>query len=235
MRTGVLAQKVGMTRIFDEQGRHVPVTVLQLDECQVVDIRTEDKDGYNAVQVGAGRAKAKNTTKPMRGHFAKAKVKPKAKLGEFRVAPDALLEPGQELTANHFVPGQYVDVSGKSFGRGFTGVIKRHNFGGLRATHGVSAVHRSMGSTGQMQDPGRVFKGKKMPGRMGDRTVTTQNLKIVSVDESRNLLLVQGNVPGKEGGWLRVRDAVKKTRPETAPYPAATAGAEAQSGEASEG
>lgn len=235
MRTGVLAQKVGMTRIFDEQGRHVPVTVLQLDACQVVDVRTEDKDGYTAVQVGAGRAKAKNTTKPMRGHFAKSKVAPKAKLGEFRVSPDALLEPGQELTASHFVPGQFVDATGTSFGRGFSGVMKRHNFSGLRATHGVSAVHRSMGSTGQMQDPGRVFKGKKMAGRMGDRTVTTQNLKIISVDEGRNLLLVQGNVPGKEGGWLRIRDARKKALPEGAPYPAAAAGAEAQSGEASEG
>mgnify|MGYP002338709938 CR=1 FL=1 len=212
-----------MTRIFDDHGRHVPVTVLQLDACEVVDVRTREKDGYVAVQLGAGRAKAKNSSKPMRGHFGKAKVAPKAKLGEFRVSADALLEPGQELRADHFVEGQRVDIQGKTLGRGFAGAMKRHNFSGLRATHGVSAVHRSMGSTGQMQDPGRVLKGKKMPGRMGNRTVTTQNLRIVRVEAARNLLLIEGNVPGKEGAWLRVRDAVKKGRPEGAPYPAATA------------
>lgn len=220
MRTGVLAQKVGMTRIFTDAGQHVPVTVLKLDGCQVVAVRTEETDGYNAVQLGAGARKAKNVTKPMRGHFAKGKVKPKAKLTEFRVAADALLEPGQELSAAHFVPGQHVDASGITIGRGFQGAMKRHGFRGLRASHGVSAVHRSMGSTGQMQDPGKVFKGKKMPGHMGAQRVTTQNLEVVSVDAERNLVLVKGNVPGHKGTWVRLTDAVKRPLPEGVPFPA---------------
>lgn len=230
MRTGILAQKVGMTRIFTEAGQHVPVTVLKVDDCQVVAVRTEDQDGYNAIQVGAGKAKAKNVSKPMRGHFAKAKVRPKAKLAEFRVSADALLEPGQEITAGHFLPGQRIDVRGITIGRGFQGAMKRHNFGGLRASHGVSAVHRAMGSTGQMQDPGRVFKGKKMPGQMGSRQVTTQNIEVVRVDSEKNLLLVKGHVPGHEGGWVRISDAIKTPLPEGAPFPAGlreSAGAEA--------
>jgi len=231
MRTGILAQKVGMTRIFTDAGEHVPVTVLKVDDCQVVAVRTEERDGYNAVQLGAGKAKAKNVSKPLRGHFAKAKVAPKAKLAEFRVSADALLEPGQEITAAHFVPGQRVDARGVSIGRGFQGVMKRHNFAGLRASHGVSAVHRSMGSTGQMQDPGKVFKGKKMPGHMGARTVTTQNLEVLRVDPEKNLILVKGHVPGHEGGWLRLNDAVKRPLPEGAPYPAGLREAAAAAGE----
>lgn len=236
MRTGVLAQKVGMTRIFTDAGKHVPVTVLKVDDCQVVAVRTEEKDGYTAVQLGAGKAKAKNVTKPMRGHFAKAKVRPKAKLAEFRVSPDALLEPGQELSAAHFVPGQRVDASGLTIGRGFQGAMKRHNFHGMRASHGVSAVHRALGSTGQMQDPGRVFKGKKMPGQMGTRKVTTQSLEVVSVDAARNLVLVKGCIPGHEGAWIRLSDALKARLPEEAPFPAglreADAGAAAKEADA---
>jgi large subunit ribosomal protein L3 len=233
MRTGVLAKKVGMTRIFTDEGRHVPVTVLAIEDCEVVSVRTEARDGYTAVQVGAGSAKPKNTTRPMRGHFAKAKVKPKAKLAEFRVSPDALLEPGQEITASHFVVGQRIDAQNKTKGRGFQGVIRRHNFSGLRASHGVSAVHRSPGSTGQMQDPGKVFKGKKMPGHMGDRTSTMQNLEVVRVDETRNLVLVRGHVPGSDGSWVRLSDAVKRPRPESAPFPAGLrAAADAETGEA---
>ena len=224
MRTGVLAKKVGMTRVFTEAGRHVPVTVLQVDSCQVTAVRTEDKDGYNAVQLGAGKAKAKNVSKAQRGHFGKAKVPPKQRLGEFRVSADALLKPGQELSAAHFVPGQYIDASGITIGRGFAGVMKRHNFSGLRATHGVSAVHRSQGSTGQMQDPGKVFKGKKMHGHMGQRKVTTQSLQVVSVDGERNLILVRGNIPGSDGSWVRVADAVKRALPEDAPFPAGLRG-----------
>ena len=226
MRTGVLAKKVGMTRVFTEAGRHVPVTVLQVDNCQVTAVRTQDKDGYTAVQLGAGKAKAKNVSKAQRGHFGKAKVPPKQKLGEFRVSEDALLKPGQELSAAHFVPGQYVDASGISIGRGFAGVMKRHNFSGLRASHGVSAVHRSQGSTGQMQDPGKVFKGKKMHGHMGQRKVTTQSLQVVSVDGERNLIMVRGNVPGSDGSWVRVADAVKRALPENAPFPAGLRGTE---------
>ncbi len=233
MRTGVLAKKLGMTRIFTEEGQHVPVTVLHVDGCQVVAVRTEEKDGYSAVQLGVGKAKAKNVPKPMREHFAKAKVAPKANVGEFRVSGDALLEPGQELSASHFVPGQFVDASGITIGRGFQGAIKRHNFGGQRASHGVSAVHRSMGSTGQMQDPGKVFKGKKMPGQMGNRKVTTQNLKVVSIDEERNLLLVRGNIPGHDGSWVRITDAIKRQLPENAPFPAGLrAAAESPDGDA---
>ncbi len=220
MRSGLIAQKLGMTRVFTEEGQDVPVTVLKVDNCQVVAVRSDEKDGYNAVQLGNGKAKVKNVTKPARGHFAKAKVEPKKRLAEFRVAPDALLEVGQELSANHFVAGQFVDVTGTSIGKGFAGAMKRHNFSGLRASHGVSVSHRSHGSTGNSQDPGKVFKGKKMAGHMGDRRVTTQNLRIVSTDEDRGLVLIRGAVPGAEGGWVLIRDAVKHTRPDEAPYPA---------------
>ena len=220
MRTGVIAQKLGMTRVFDDQGMHVPVTVLKLDRCQVVGRRTSDKDGYSAVQLGAGATKVKNLSKALRGQYAKAKVEPKRKLVEFRVSEDALLDVGAELSANHFVSGQFVDVTGSSIGKGFAGVMKRHNFHGLRASHGVSIKHRSQGSTGNSQDPGKVFKGKKMAGHMGDRRVTTQNLVIVSTDEDRGLILIRGAVPGAEGGWVLVRDAVKKAVPEGVPFPA---------------
>jgi large subunit ribosomal protein L3 len=235
MRTGVIAKKVGMTRIFSEEGRHVPVTVLAIEECQVVAQRTEARDGYTALQVGAGAAKAKNTPRPLRGHFAKAKVKPKAKLCEFRVSEEAMVDPGAEITASHFVPGQQVDVRGFSKGRGFQGVIKRHGFTGMRATHGVSAVHRAPGSTGQMQDPGKVFRGKKMPGRMGNRKVSKQNLEVVRVDADRNLVLVKGHVPGYEGAWVRLSDAVKRPLPESAPFPAGVRGGAENAAEASEG
>lgn len=221
MRTGVIARKLGMTRLFTEEGRHLPVTVLQLDACQVVAQRTTERDGYDAVQLGAGTAKPKNVTKAQRGHFAKGKVAAKRRLAEFRVAADALLEVGQELTANHFVNGQLVDVTGTSIGKGFAGVMKRHNFGGLRATHGVSVSHRSHGSTGNRQDPGKVFKNKKMAGHMGDRRVTTQNLTVVGTDAERGLIMIEGAIPGAKGGWVLVRDAVKAARPKHAPYPAA--------------
>jgi len=221
MRSGLIAQKVGMTRVFTEEGAHVPVTVLKVDGCQVVAQRTQEKDGYTALQLGAGVRKVKRTTKPMRGHFAKAKVEPKRKLAEFRVADDALVEVGSELSADHFLAGQKVDVTGTSIGKGFAGVMKRHNFGGLRASHGVSLSHRSHGSTGNNQDPGRVFKGKKMAGHMGDERVTTQNLTVVATDPARGLILVRGAVPGSEGGWVLIRDAVKAGMPEGAPYPAA--------------
>ena len=223
MRTGVIAQKLGMTRVFTDDGEHLPVTVLKMDGCQVVGVRTEERDGYSAVQLGAGKAKVKNVGKAQRGHFAKAKVEPKRKTVEFRVSPDAMLEVGAELSPSHFVPGQFVDATGTSIGKGFAGSMKRHNFGGLRASHGVSISHRAHGSTGQNQDPGRVFKGKKMAGHMGDSRVTTQNLKIVSVDEERGLILVKGAVPGSEGGWVLLRDAVKRSRPEEAPFPAGLA------------
>lgn len=228
MRAGLIARKLGMTRLFTEEGEHVPVTVLKVDNCQVVAVRTEERDGYTAVQLGVGTAKVKNVTKPMRGHFAKAKVEPKRKLTEFRVSPDALLEVGSELTADHFVPGQFVDVVGTSIGKGFAGAMKRHNFGGLRATHGVSISHRSHGSTGQRQDPGKVFKGKKMAGHMGSRRVTVQNLKVVSTDADRGLILVHGAVPGAEGGFVLVRDAAKRKLPEGVPFPAALRGAAAE-------
>jgi large subunit ribosomal protein L3 len=221
MRSGLIAQKLGMTRIFTDEGEHVPVTVLKVDNCQVVAVRTEDKDGYTAVQIGAGAIKVKNVTKPMRGHFAKARVEPKRKLVEFRVSPDALIEIGAELSAAHFVPGQFVDVQGTSIGKGFAGAMKRWNFGGLRATHGVSVSHRSHGSTGNRQDPGKVFKNKKMAGHLGDETVTVMNLKVVSVDEARGLILVKGAVPGSEGGWVKIRDAVKRKQPDGLPFPAA--------------
>jgi len=221
MRSGLIAQKLGMTRIFTDAGEHVPVTVLKVDNCQVVAVRTEDKDGYTAVQLGAGAIKVKNVTKPQRGHFAKARVEPKRKLVEFRVTPDALIDVGAELSAAHFVPGQFVDVQGTSIGKGFAGAMKRWNFGGLRATHGVSVSHRSHGSTGNRQDPGKVFKNKKMAGHLGDETVTIMNLKVVSVDEARGLILVKGAVPGSEGGWVKIRDAVKRKQPDGLPFPAA--------------
>src|ERR1700691_4074097 len=210
MRTGLIAKKLGMTRVFTETGDHVPVTVLKVDNCQVVAVRTEERDGYTAVQLGVGKAKVKNVTQPMRGHYAKAKVEPKEKLVEFRVTPDALIEVGAELAATHFVAGQFVDVVGTSIGRGFAGVMKRHNFGGLRATHGVSVSHRSHGSTGQRQDPGKVFKNKKMAGHMGVERVTTQNLKVVAVDLEDHLILVEGSVPGAPGGYVLVRDAIRR-------------------------
>ena len=220
MRTGILARKLGMTRTFTEDGEHVPVTVLKVENCHVVAVRRQDSDGYDAVQLGGGVAKVKNVSQPMRGHFAKAKVKPTRRLAEFRVSADALLEVGQELSPDHFVAGQYVDVAGVSIGKGFAGVMKRYNFSGLRASHGVSVSHRSGGSTGQSQDPGRVFKGKKMAGHMGDRRVTVQNLRIVSTDPEEGLILVRGAVPGAKGGWVRIIDAVKHPVPEAAPFPA---------------
>jgi len=221
MRTGLIAQKVGMTRLFAENGDHVPVTVLKVEHCQVVAQRSADRDGYTALQLGVGAAKAKNVTKPMRGHFAKAKVEPKRKLVEFRVSPDALIEVGAELTADHFVPGQFVDVTGTTIGKGFAGAIKRHHFGGLRASHGVSISHRSHGSTGNRQDPGRVFKGKRMAGHMGDRRRTTLNLKVVETDAARGLLILRGAVPGAPGGYVLVRDAVKRPAPKELPLPGA--------------
>ncbi len=224
MRTGLLAKKVGMTRLFGVDGSHIGVTVLQVEDCEVVAVRTAEKDGYTAVQLGVGRAKPKNVTKPMRGHFAKAKVEPKRMLGEFRVAEDAVLEVGVRLSAEHFVEGQLVDVVGVSIGKGFAGPMKRHNFGGLRASHGVSVSHRSHGSTGNRQDPGRVFKNKKMAGHMGDRQVTIQNLEVFGVDADRGLVLVRGGVPGAKGSYVRITDAVKAGRPGEAPYPAALIG-----------
>ena len=221
MRTGVIAKKMGMTRIFQADGRHVPVTVLQLEELQVVGRRETDRDGYTAVALGAGKAKAKNVNKPQRGMFGKAEVEPKAKVVEFRVAEDALLELGATITADHFVAGQMVDIQGVTQGKGFAGAMKRWNFGGLRATHGVSVSHRSHGSTGNRQDPGRVFKNKKMAGHMGARNRTQQNLEIVRTDAIRGLLFVKGSVPGSKGGWLTVKDSVKIDRHADAPYPAA--------------
>ncbi|MES2119404.1 MAG: 50S ribosomal protein L3 [Pseudomonadota bacterium] len=220
MRTGVIAKKVGMTRLFQADGRHVPVTVLQLDGVQVVGRREKDRDGYTAVQLGAGTAKAKNVAKPQRGAFGKAEVEPKAKVAEFRVAEDALLDVGATISADHFVAGQFVDVSGVTQGKGFAGAMKRWNFGGLRATHGVSVSHRSHGSTGNRQDPGRVFKNKKMAGHMGARNRTQQNLEVVRTDPIRGLLFIKGSVPGHKGAWLAVADAIKLPRNEAAPYPA---------------
>jgi large subunit ribosomal protein L3 len=220
MRTGVIARKVGMTRLFKDDGRHVPVTVLSLEKNQVVAQRTEARDGYVAVQLGAGVAKAKNVAKPQRGHFGKAEVEPKARLVEFRVSEDALIAVGAEISADHFVPGQMVDVSGHTQGKGFQGGMKRWGFGGLRATHGVSVSHRSLGSTGQRQDPGKVFKNKKMAGHMGDAERTQQNLEVVLADVERGLLFIKGSVPGSKGSWLTVKDAVKVARHADAPYPA---------------
>lgn len=221
MRSGVIAQKVGMTRIYTDDGINVPVTVLRMENCQVVSHKTEEKNGYTALQLGVGTAKVKNVTKPMRGHFAVAKVEPKRKLAEFRVSPENMVDVGAEITADHFVSGQKVDVTGTSIGKGFAGAMKRHNFGGLRATHGVSVSHRSHGSTGQCQDPGKVFKGKKMAGHMGATRVTTQNVEVVKTDVERGLILVKGAVPGSKGAWIMVRDAIKKARPADAPMPAA--------------
>jgi large subunit ribosomal protein L3 len=209
MRSGLIAQKVGMTRIFNDAGEHVPVTVLKLDNCQVVAHRTSEKNGYTAVQLGAGLAKVKNVAKAERGHFAVAKVEPKRKVVEFRVSPENLVDVGTELKADHFAAGQLVDVTGTSIGKGFAGAMKRHNFGGLRATHGVSVSHRSHGSTGGRQDPGKVFKNKRMAGHMGDVRVTTQNLEVVRIDADRGLMLIKGAVPGAKGGWVMVRDAAK--------------------------
>jgi large subunit ribosomal protein L3 len=221
MRTGLLAKKLGMTRIFRDDGTHVPVTVLHLDDVQVVTARTEEKDGYTAVQLGWGKAKVKNVSRPNRGHFAKQKVEPKAQLAEFRVSADAVLEPGARLSAAHFVAGQFVDVSGISKGKGFAGAMKRWNFGGLEASHGVSISHRSHGSTGNRQDPGKVFKNKKMAGHLGQEKVTTLNLQVAAVDAEKGLIMVRGAVPGAKGGFVLVRDAVKRKRPAEAPYPAA--------------
>ncbi|AEV38383.1 50S ribosomal protein L3 [Pseudovibrio sp. FO-BEG1] len=221
MRSGVIAQKVGMTRIYNEAGEHVPVTVLRLDNCQVVAHRTAEKNGYTALQLGVGAAKVKNTNRAMRGHFAVAKVEPKRKLAEFRVSEENMIEVGAELTADHFLNGQFVDVTGTSIGKGFAGAMKRHNFGGGRASHGVSISHRAHGSTGQCQDPGKVFKGKKMAGHLGAERVTTQNLKVVRTDVERGLIMVEGSVPGSKGGWILVRDAIKKSLPENAPVPGA--------------
>ena len=228
-RTGVLAKKLGMTRFFDETGAHVPVTVLSLDGCQVTGVRTVDTDGYLAVQLGAGSKKAKNTVKPLRGQFAKALVEPKAQVTEFRVSSaDMLPELGAEISADHFVPGQYVDVQGVTIGKGFAGAMKRWNFGGLRATHGVSVSHRSHGSTGQRQDPGKVFKGKKMAGHLGVETVTTQNLTVFRVDAERGLIMIKGAVPGAEGSYVKVRDAVKKAAHKDAPTPGAFKSAQSE-------
>ncbi|MBJ2152029.1 50S ribosomal protein L3 [Paracoccus sp. IB05] len=221
MRSGIIAKKLGMTRLFLEDGKQIPVTVLQLDALQVVANRTDDVDGYTAVQLGAGTAKVSRTTAAQRGHFAKANVAPKRKLVEFRVSPDNLIEVGAEISAEHYVSGQFVDVAGTSLGKGFQGAMKRHNFGGLRASHGVSVSHRSHGSTGQCQDPGKVFKGKKMAGHMGAVRVTTQNLQVVKTDAERGLILVKGAVPGSAGGWVTVKDAVKKAPHADAPRPAA--------------
>jgi large subunit ribosomal protein L3 len=234
MRTGLIAQKMGMTRLFSEDGRHVPVTVLKVENCQVVAQKTSEKDGYNALQLGVGTAKAKNTPKPQRGHFAKAKVEPKRRLVEFRVADDALVAVGTEIKPSHFVAGQLVDVVGTSIGKGFAGGMKRHNFGGLEASHGVSISHRSHGSTGNSQDPGKVFKGKKMAGHMGDRRVTTQTLLVHGTDDAEGLILIRGAVPGAKGGYVLISDAIKRVRPDDAPYPAGTGEAPAEEAPAEE-
>jgi large subunit ribosomal protein L3 len=218
-RTGVIARKLGMTRFFAADGTHVPVTVLTLDGCQVTGVRSADKDGYVALQLGAGAKKAKNTNQALRGQFGKALVEPKSMVAEFRVADAAGVDVGAELTADHFVEGQFVDVQGETIGKGFAGAMKRWNFGGLRATHGVSVSHRSHGSTGQRQDPGKVFKNKKMAGHLGQETVTVQNLQVFRVDAERGLIMIKGAVPGSEGSWVKIRDAVKRKRPEAAPVP----------------
>ena len=227
LRSGVIAKKVGMTRLFMEDGKQIPVTVLQLENLQVVAQRTVETDGYTAVQLGCGAAKAKNTSQAMRGHFAKANVEPKRKVAEFRVAPENMIEVGSEIIADHYFEGQYVDVAGTSIGKGFAGGMKRHNFSGLRATHGVSISHRSHGSTGQCQNPGKVFKGKKMAGHMGAVRVTTQNLQVVKTDADRGLIMIKGAVPGSKGGWVTVKDAMKKPVPENRVLPAAVRATEA--------
>ena len=220
MRTGLIARKEGMTRVFSDDGRHIPVTVLKIDSCCVVSTRSEEKDGYTAVQLGAEEAKASRVSKSNRGHFAKANISPRKKLVEFRVTPENMLSTGDELSAAHFVEGQFVDVAGTSIGKGFAGGMKRWGFGGLRATHGVSISHRSHGSTGQCQDPGKVLKGKKMAGHMGAKRITAQNLEVVSVDGDRGLLLVKGAVPGSDSGWVFIKDSVKKPLHKDAPKPA---------------
>ncbi len=236
MRSGVIAQKVGMTRIYNDAGEGVPVTVLKLDNCQVVSQRTQDANGYTALQLGSGFRKVKNTPKAMRGHFAVAKVEPKRKVAEFRVDAENLIEVGAEMTADHFVSGQRVDVTGTSIGKGFAGAMKRHNFGGMRASHGVSISHRAHGSTGQCQDPGKVFKGKRMAGHMGAERVTTQNVEVVKTDVDRGLIMIKGAVPGSKGAWILVRDAVKRARPDDAPLPGAfkTAGGSSDAAPAAE-
>ena len=234
LRSGVIAKKVGMTRLFMDDGRQVPVTVLQLDKLQVVAQRTTEKDGYTAVQLGAGTSKAKRVSNAMRGHFATAKVEPKRKVAEFRVDPENMIGVGEEITADHYFEGQFVDVAGTSIGKGFAGAMKRHNFGGLRASHGVSISHRSHGSTGQCQDPGKVFKGKKMAGHMGAVRVTTQNLQVVKTDSVRGLIMVKGAVPGSKGGWVTVKDAVKKPFPDNAILPAALKSAAEEAAKAAE-
>ncbi|MBL8658148.1 MAG: 50S ribosomal protein L3 [Rhodospirillales bacterium] len=234
MRTGLIARKLGMSRVFRDDGNHVPVSVLKVDACQVVAQRTAARDGYTALQLGVGAAKVKNVTKPQRGHFAKANVEPKRVLAEFRVSDEGLIDVGAEVTVDHFVAGQHVDVTGRSIGKGFAGGMKRHGFGGLRATHGVSVSHRSLGSTGHRQDPGKVFKGKKMAGHLGDKQVTVLNLEVVATDVERGLILIKGAVPGAEGGYLLVRDAVKRRMPDGLPMPGAIrqAAASGPSGEA---
>ena len=221
LRTGLLAKKLGMTRIFKDDGTHVPVTVLHLDQVQVVAARTQETDGYTAVQLGYGKAKVKNVSKPMRGHYAKSKVEPKKKLVEFRVDADAVLEPGSTLSAAHFVPGQKVDVCGTSKGKGFAGGMKRWNFAGLEASHGVSISHRSLGSTGNRQDPGKTFKNKKMAGHLGQERITTLNLEVAAIDAERGLIMIKGAVPGSKDSYVLVRDAIKRARPADAAYPAA--------------
>ena len=221
MRSGIIAKKVGMTRLFLEDGKQVPVTVLHMENLQVIAQRTSESNGYTAVQLGAGTIKAKNVSKALRGHFGVAKVQPKRKVAEFRVAPENLIDIGAEITADHYSEGQFVDVSGTSIGKGFAGAMKRHNFKGLRASHGVSISHRSHGSTGQCQGPGKVFKGKKMAGHMGAARVTTQNLQVVRTDAARGLIMIKGAVPGSKGGWVTVKDACKKPLPDGAPFPAA--------------
>ena len=221
MRTGLIAQKLGMTRVFDAEGNHVPVTVLKLDNCQVVAVRTRERDGFTALQLGVGATKIKNVSKPLRGHFAKAKVEPKARLAEFRISEDALLPVSAEITAEHFVPGQFVDVVGVSIGKGYAGAMKRHNFGGLGASHGVSISHRSHGSTGQRQSPGKTFKNKKMAGHLGAARVTAQSLEVISADAERGVLMIKGAVPGSTGGYVLVKDAAKCKAPDSLPFPAA--------------
>ncbi|MBV7395555.1 50S ribosomal protein L3 [Mameliella sediminis] len=234
MRSGVIAKKIGMTRLFMEDGKQIPVTVLQLDNLQVVAQRTNDQHGYTAVQLGAGTAKAKRVSQAMRGHFAVAKVEPKRKVVEFRVAPENLIEVGEEIIADHYFEGQFVDVSGITIGKGFAGGMKRHNFGGLRATHGVSISHRSHGSTGQCQNPGKVFKGKKMAGHMGSVRVTTQNLQVVKTDSDRGIIMIKGAVPGPKGSWVTVKDAVKKPTPDNVILPAALMSAKREAMKAAE-
>jgi large subunit ribosomal protein L3 len=229
-RSGVIAQKVGMTRVYSDEGEHIPVTVLKVDNCQVVAQRTVESNGYTALQLGVGTRKVKNTPKALRGHFAASNVEPKRRVAEFRVSEDSLVDVGAEITADHFVSGQYVDVVGTSIGKGFAGAMKRHNFGGMRASHGVSISHRAHGSTGQCQDPGKVFKGKKMAGHLGAERVTTQNLVVVKTDADRGLILVKGSVPGAKGGWIMISDAIKRTLPAEAPMPAAIRASAAAAG-----